>query len=343
MSAYCLKNCFSYRFSQAHLSSILQEKDVQMSKDAVKFRHMLEAFNSSKSRSDEINGNNPMAFMSMLLDPAVGGKCFSPHLGMQGRNQTSCKKKSESNNECKSEKLDSSVTNEQKTENKKNHYAAVCSDEEIIEDILRKNKTSLSVKSDRAECQECKGKTESEPTAKCKTDINNLKMQQDNFAKQFFTLMDNRGGPQMEGEMLRHVMNMATKMNIGETELLAIGPESDSTNTDRTAYPSSSVSNNAMCGKFMVKSRGSEEKDDIQTFSEYKEKDNEASLTGQAISVHASDTVVKVIEKLIDEKFADMEEKVLQKIEDKLSKKALEDSVRLEKIEGLLLKLCEKL
>lgn len=320
-----------------------------MSKDAIKFRYMLEAFNSSKSRSDEINGNNPMAFMSMLLGPAVGGKCFSPHLGMQERNQTPCKKKGESNNECKSGKLDSSVTNDQKTENVKNHYAAVCSDEEIVEDILRKNKTSLSMNSDRAECQECKGKTESEPTAKCKTDINNLKMQQDNFAKQFFTLMDSRGGPQMEGEMLRHVMNMATKMNIGEAELLAIGSETDSTNADRTVHPSHLVRNNAMCGKVVVKSTSSEEKDDIQTFSEYKNKDSEASLTagphthGQDRSVHAGDTVVRVIENLIDKKIADMEEKVLQKIEDKLSKKAQEDSVRLEKIEGLLLKLCEKL
>lgn len=284
--------------------------------------------------------------MSMLLDPAMGGKCFSPNLGMQGRNQTSYKKKS--NNECKSEKLDTSGTNEQKTENIKNHNAAVCRDEEIVEDILRENK-GLSRKSDHAECQECKGKTESEPNAKCKTDINNLKMQQDNFAKQFFTLMDSRGGPQMEGEMLRHVINMATKMNIGEAELQALGSESDSTNTDRNVPPLHSVSNNAMCGKFVVKSTNSEEKDDIQTFSEYKEKDNEASLPvgphthGQGISVHASDTVVKLIENIIDKKFADMEEKVLQKIEDKLSKKAQEDSVRLEKIEGLLVKLCEKL
>lgn len=287
--------------------------------------------------------------MSMLLDPAVGGRCFPPHQGIQGRNQISGKKKSESNNECKPEKLDSSVTHEQKAENKKNQYASICSDEEIVEDILRKNKMSLSNRSDRAECQECKGNTENEPTAKCKTDINNFKMQQDNFAKQFFTLMDNKGGPQIEGDMLRHVMNMATKMNIGEAELLANGSESNSTNTDGTVCPSQSVINNAMCGKLAVKSTSSDEKDDTLTFSEYKERDNVVSLSagphthGQGISVHANDTVVKVIENLIDKKFADMEEKVLQKIEDKLSKKAQEDSVRLEKIEGLLLKLCEKL
>ncbi|KAK3866643.1 hypothetical protein Pcinc_027845 [Petrolisthes cinctipes] len=342
------------RFSHAHLSSILQEKDVQMSKDATKFRNMLEAFNSAKSQSDEINGNNPMAFMSMLLGPAKSGKSFSPHPSMQGRTQGSCKKKSvhmERDNEFQSGKRDySSEGYEQKIENPNNSSASVCSDKEMVSDILRKNMTSLSIKIDSAESQGYKEKIEiSEPSAKYITEISNLKQHQDNITKQFFTLMDNKGGPQMEGEMLEHVMKMAAKMNNGKVERLANGQESDVTSPDVTTRPSQSLSSsNSKCKKFAVKSTSTDERDDIQTFSEYKEKDNEMltsepHIHGESISLPASDPVIKMIENMIDRKFADMEEKVLQKIEDKLSKKAQADSLRLERIEGLLVKLCEKL
>lgn len=62
------------RFSGARLSSVLKDKEVNMSKDAARFLHLLESYNASNHASGQSNENNQLALMSMFLGPKMLSK-----------------------------------------------------------------------------------------------------------------------------------------------------------------------------------------------------------------------------------------------------------------------------
>ena len=309
------------RFSGGHLTSVLKEKDVNVSKDAAKFLSMLESYNGGK-----FNENNQLALMSMFFGPkVVNDASFSP--GVFGKGGGAGGKGDGKQSGMCVEGNDSKVTavdeaNSNSVESKMKELAITSEDGEI-------NNKATSEGNNNTTGNLYKEAMQPKPQTVPSTENN------DRMLEKLLTLMENTQGqhsvtkteaspPPTSYDSLKPSGPPSHLLHTFIQSLGRIPPPGNNFHPSHSAAPgpahSTPRARGGGGGNVWPGDGGSDE-----------------------LSLEGSEVLLKEIENMIDRKFAQMEERLVRRIEEKIVEKAEQDSKRLEKIEEHLSKLCDHL
>ncbi|KAG0712608.1 hypothetical protein GWK47_018109 [Chionoecetes opilio] len=379
--------CGESRFSGDHLSSVLKEKEVNVSKDATRFLHMLESYSAANHGSKHVNENNQLALMSMFLGPKMlntdscGPGMLGKIHGIEGKRDTvmHSKLKTEKNDTLGSESIkdisamsrttDVDKVNSNDVENKMKKLKI--NGKEMNKDYISKELANVG-----------NNNTSSNSYKESITSKTQAAGNQDRLLENVFNLLGNVGhGLKEQQETQEHHSN--TK---GETSPPPALPHDHHSNTkaetslspasphehlrppasphDHHRPPASSLLGLTTPGRHTMHTL-------MQSLSRIAPPVNNfhpshcagggpahstprATTSGNntmwpldggcnGLSLEGSGPLLKEIENMIDKKFVQMEERLVQRIEQKMTEKAKSDSEKLDKIEEHLSKLCEHL
>ncbi|XP_071546367.1 uncharacterized protein [Panulirus ornatus] len=303
------------RFSSDHLSLVLKDKDVLMSDPALKFCQMLEDFNNSNDSDGPFHGNSPMALMSMMFSTMKSTpKSTSSSFDLENKLDFSGKKiymGTGIDNSHGKQTQDSLRENTEECDLEKGEnlpFGDLCSDANIqeIKHILEDKMKNLEPNYEHKNCKENEGKSDQTD----KESIRNL--------KELVVLSNN-------------LVNSSTLMCDG----------SNSTNKPQQGNQSGTgclVNKVPDSSKDQHLSKGSDENFGLREAEKNVVQCSEMHEGNRKVSTKENRDLLIHFEKVIDKKFAEMEERLIEKIEQKLSEKAKENSAKLERIEELLSK-----
>lgn len=316
------------RFGSEHLSSVLQEKDVQMSKEAMKFRQMLESYNNGmKERGDTLQGGDPMSLMSVMFGsmiPSAGPEMFPGPL-VEGNAR---KKKGKVEDEIQSviSKVESETkrvkgtledSNLYKVENVLKHLALYPENK-----VLREKNIRIS-----------DGGSEPPPQ------MNKLVEKLQNY------MGEGSAAPKSMMEltnMLQKSVGVEPGSNSFNAEKNAIGLNSKNSYMENCQESSRTVSSEGLykCSKSVQDiARGCKVQSQGNAGAASKQQDSNKGANASDFE----DRITQHLERLIDDKLMAMEERLMRKFEQKLVEKVEEESAKLNKIENLLEKIYERL
>ncbi|XP_037792706.1 LOW QUALITY PROTEIN: uncharacterized protein LOC119588075 [Penaeus monodon] len=320
------------RFGSEHLSSVLKEKDVQMSKEAMKFRQMLESYNNGmKEKGDALQGADPMNLMSIMFGsmiPSARPEMFPSSLG-EGNAR---KKKGRVEDEIESviSKVESETkrvkgttdgsreSNLYKVENALKHLALYPENK-----LLKEKSTRMA-----------DGGSESP-------------MQVNRLVEKLQNYMDDGSAAPKSMMELTNMLQKSVGVDPGPnsfnvTERNAIGFKSKNSLMENCQESSRSESTEGLC-------KCSKSSQDVMRGNVTQSQGSAADASIQqdsnrhVISADFEDRLAQQVERLIDEKLAAMEDRLMKKFEQKLVEKIDEESVKLNKIENLLERIYERL
>ena len=339
--------CRESKFSGGHLSSVLKDKEVNVSKDAARFLHMLESYNGVNNGSSQLNENNQLALMSMFLGPkmlnnvSLGPGMFDKVDNKDEKNYAVKKRLRTEKDDIPEVKKDLSAASRVTDMDEAN-----CNDVENKMKELKINREESNISKElTSEGNNNTGGNlykESHRTSKPQTVGN-----QDGFIEKLFTLMGNTGQQNTQGQR-----------NITKPEA-SLPPPSP---LDCLLRPpaASPHDHNADVMQTLMKSLSR-----IPTKTNNFHPSHSAAGGGPAhstprarvsgndvwpgdggcdgLSLEKSGLLLKEIENMIDRKFAQMEERLVKRLEEKVAEKAESDRKKLENIEQHLCRLCEHL
>ncbi|MPC21983.1 hypothetical protein E2C01_014987 [Portunus trituberculatus] len=307
--------CSEGRFSGGHLTSVLKEKDVNVSKDAAKFLSMLESYNGAG-----FNENNQLALMSMFLGPKVVNDA-SFNAGVFGKGDGKQSNVCVEGNDSKVTAVDEANSNSMESKMKE---LAITSEEGEIN-----NKPSSEGNNNNT------GNLYKE-TIKPKSQTMPSVGSNDGLLEKLFTLMGDTQGqhsvtkaeasppPTSAHDSLKPPGPSSHLLDTLLQSLGRIPPPVNNFHPTHSAAPGPAHST--------PRARG------VGSGNVWP-----ADGGCEGLSLEESGLLLKEIENMIDRKFAQMEERLVRRIEEKIVEKTENDSKRLEKIEEHLSKLCEHL
>lgn len=358
--------CSEGRFSSSHLSSVLKDKEVNMSKDATRFLSLLESYNASNHASGQINENNQLALMSMFLGQKMSGKGqLAPgmlHMGSRDGDKQETVRKSKVHSEESNApvlKVDSEILSKMNGEESKADKENT--DDEDIESrmmklVLKDNENNLSNLSDEPGSEgkridntngnvykeQITPKTRTMPSAR----------NEDGMIEKLFSLMGNVGQGCVEQRNTPAQHGVTKIKSTPPLHRLSMQSPQSATPRDHSLPQLSmmyslmeSLSGIPPCPQNNFGSPHTTVSGPAHSTPRSREAENnngfQGDSCGDVLGLEGRGMLLKEIENMIDQKFAQMEERLTNKVEQKLAEKAQSDSARLEKIEEHLSKLCE--
>ncbi|XP_069190562.1 uncharacterized protein [Procambarus clarkii] len=360
------------RFGSDHLSSVLKDKDVQMSKQATKFCQMLENFNSVNDASNPYIGNNPMALMSMMLGPMMSTSRSSvSNTETDGKKTySSCSDNGHTVHAQDKSKVDSIKGSELKNSLDlfaNGHYLSANIQEEtqynIENEIKKQHNLENEIKNLVIDCDNKKYKENKMMSDQSSTEnggkSKDSSLHRDNFVEKLNALISDGNHMMVDQQKFCPLVDIVLKAGTSTSKAMMHSAKGyfikSSGITDQTCNPPQAAVDSSRKVPVMNMDQNVKLSPD-----DCSDSDGAWKTRGEAGSVDLSSTVhqdtaltrnlsknneslLNCIESLIDKKFAAMEERMMQKIEQKLSENAQIDTLKLEKIEGLLSKLHDKL
>nr|XP_053650978.1 LOW QUALITY PROTEIN: uncharacterized protein LOC128701328 [Cherax quadricarinatus] len=352
------------RFGSDHLSSVLKEKDVQMSKQAMMFCQMLENYNSVNDSSKPFLGNNPMALMSMMLGPMMsesrsvmsGMETTGKHEVINKTLMNSCSDMGHTVQTQDMPKGDSVRGCELKTSLDlfANRPCLATNIQDETQFNLQNGIKNLVLDCEDGKFQENKVMFDQSSTENGEKSKDSPSYS-DNFVEKLHALI-NDGNNTVDQQKLCPLLDIAfkagTTSNLMESAKDYFSKSSgvpDQARSNPLLGSQSKVpilSNNQHVVKLSPNGYSG-------SFGATKTTEEEGSMdlptTGHQgvpeirYCTGSNKVLLNCIEILIDKKLAVFEKRIMQKIEQKLLEKDKKDTIKLEKIEGLLSKLCDKL
>lgn len=310
-------------FSSDHLSSVLKDKDVMLSGQALKFCQMLKDFNNSNDSDNPFVGKSPMALMSMMFSPMKSTPKSSTDLDDK---LDGCGKKLYIGTDCGNghgvhipdelrEKITESDLKNVQDLSSSGLYSSA-NTQNITKHILENGVKNLVLNCEHKNYREDEvkyGQTDKESEGNLK----NLAVFSNNFV--------NSNAPTCDG------------ISSASNPLPAVKTVPVSVTDQRLASYSSDCSNpSAISETRKVYNSENNEGSPVQCLEMHQ-------VNRKASTAECSEDLLKHFENLIDKKFSEMEERLTQKIEKKVMEKTKENSDKLERIEGLLSKLFDRL
>lgn len=328
----CANAISKSRFGSEHLSTVLREKDVQMSKEAMKFRQMLESYNNGmKEKGDALQGADPMSLMSMMFGgmiPSARPDMFPTSLGegiarkKKGRVEDEIESvisKVESETKRVKGTIDGSKeSNLYKVENALKHLALYPENK-----VLREKNTRVADGG-------------GEPP-----------LQMNKLVEKLQNYMDDGSTAPKSMMELTNMLQKSVGVDPGPnsfnvSERNAIGLKSKNSLVDNCQESSRTGSTEGLC-------KCSKSSQDITSGNVMHLQENAGAASIQqdsnkdVVSADFEDRLAKQVELLIEEKLAEMEDRLMKKFEQKLVEKIDEENVKLSKIENLLERIYERL